>query len=105
MEHRGGYEQAPTDNVLVATAPPTILPQNEFQDAPPTYDEAVLGYDKCFTGDDKLQDQNELPFKGDYNPPLDPGLVLVLYWLAYNSLLHLFVAAFGMKYKSFINFF
>ena len=86
-EHRGGYEQAPTDNVVAASAPPTILSQNEYQDAPPTYDEAVLGYDKSFTGDEKLQNQNELPFKGDYNPQLDPGLVLVLYWLDYCLLL------------------
>ena len=85
-EHLGGYEPAPTDNIVVASAPPTILSQNEYQDAPPTYDEAVLGYDKSFTGDDKLQDQNELPFKGDYDPQLDPGLVLAVYWLDYRLL-------------------
>ena len=78
-DHRGGYQQAPTDNVAVASAPPSVSSQNEYQDAPPTYDEAVLGYDKSFTGDDKQQDQNELPFKGDYNPQLDPGLVLFSY--------------------------
>lgn len=86
-EHRGGYEQAPTDNVVVASAPPTISSQDQYQDAPPTYDEAVLGYDKTFNGEDKLHDQNELPFKGNYNPQLDPGLVFALYCLDYHLLL------------------
>ena len=82
MEHRGGYEQAPTDNVIVATALQAISSQNEFQDAPPTYDEAVVGYDKTFTGDNKLHDQNELDYAN-----VDQGVVFFFFIASKHSLI------------------
>jgi len=61
------YEQAPTNELGVSLAPP----YPGYQDAPPSYDEAILGKEKeSEEGQSNYPRQPGLPFKSDYSVPV-----------------------------------